>query len=405
MSGLSGRIFQSSRRRFAENEGIAGGCSYKESRFVILTNHFWGRKPMRCRFLAVVLVSMLVSGCQGPGLNNGFYQSPHRVPGVDGPGPGVIGSNMGQNAKGGILPEHYQNVSMTSRDMMSPPGHISMPPMFIPTSQINFLGVESLVIRYDAQEPGAFDSAPLVCPATHDFGQGAIYRLKLSNIPGHPGKELYPTLEIAPTAARTQAFLAHNSVPVEFNDNDFDQVFSGNFVTKVVYLPNPEFQGIAMSGAGTLVNTQLQPGADPIIEASKRGSILAVIRMGNKDLSNRPHPAQWAGSGSFAPNNPNRLGMPSSIPQNPIAGVNIPHYGVPMTKTTTGVPGPPQLPHDVNYGPNRHPVVRTEPIPAPPAQRTYAMPGQPIGNPYAPPGTQSDMQPGQELPPQPQAAR
>jgi hypothetical protein len=310
-------------------------------------------------------------------MNGGFYQSPYRANGVDGPGPGVI-------------PEYYQPVSLTARDLMPPANAMRMPPPSVPTSQINFLGVESLVIRYDAQAPGMFDSAPLVCPATHDFGQGAIYRLKLSNIPGHAGKELYPTLEIAPTAARTQAFLAHSSVPVEFTDNDFDQVFSGNFVTKVVYLPNPEFQGIAMSGVGTLVNTQLQPGVDPIVEASKRGSILAVVRMGNKDLSStiaerRQQQAHMETSmgGMHHPMYGGMGGM--GIPQNLIAGVNIPPYGVPMTKTTTGVPGPPQLPQDIYYGPNRSPVVRTEPIPAPPTPRTYALPGQPIPNPYVPP--------------------
>ena len=320
---------------------------------------------MRSNIFIVVLLSALAAGCQGPVMNGGFYQSPYRANGVDGPGPGVV-------------PEHYQPVSLTADDIMPPPGPRHMPPPFVPTSQINFLGVESLVLKYDAQVPGTFDSAPLVCPATHDFGQGGIYRLKLSNIPGHAGKELFPTLEIAPTAARTQAFLAHSSVPVEFSDNDFDQVFSGNFVTKVVYLPNPEFQGIAMSGVGTLVNTQLQPGVDPIVEASKRGAILAIVRMGNKDLTSRPQP-QWAGGPPQMPP-PMGGGMypmnGTSIPQNLIAGVNIPPYGVPMTKTTTGVPGPPQLPQDIYYAPNRSPVFRTEPIPAPPVPRTYAQPGQ-----------------------------
>jgi hypothetical protein len=258
-----------------------------------------------------------------------------------------------------------------------------MPPVCIPTSQINFLGVESLVIKYDAQVPYSFDSAPLRCPATHDFGQGAIYRLKLSNIPGHSGKELFPTLEVAPTAARTQAFLAHSSVPVEFTDNDFDQVFSGNFVTKVVYLPNPEFQGIAMSGVGTLVNTNLQPGVDPIVEASKRGAILAVIRMGNKDLANKPQP--FAGQPPFMGGGMYPTNGVGGVPQNVIAGVNAPHHGVPMTKTTTGVPGPPQLPQDMHYAPNRSPVLRTEPMPAPPSPRTLAQPEQPIPNPYVPP--------------------
>jgi hypothetical protein len=87
----------------------------------------------------------------------------------------------------------------------------------------------------------------------------------------------------------------------------------------------------------------------------------------------------------------------TSIPQNAIAGVNIPHYGVPMTKTTTGVPGPPQLPHEMRYAPNLSPIVRTEPMPAPPVPRAYALPGQPMPNPYAPPVLVSSQP---EVPPQ-----
>ncbi len=142
-----------------------------------------------------------------------------------------------------------------------------------------------MLINYGSVVSTAFDSESIAAPGVHNFQQGQIYRLKLSNVPNCPGRELYPTLEIAPTFPRTQAFLEHNMVPIEFTDNDFDQVLSGNFITKVVYLPNPEFQGLATAGVGTLVNTQLEPGVDPIDEAQTRGSILAVIRIGNKDLS------------------------------------------------------------------------------------------------------------------------
>ena len=85
-------------------------------------------------------------------------------------------------------------------------------------------------------------------------------------------------------APRTQAFLDHSAVPVQFTEEDFDQVLSGNFVTKVIYLPNPEYQELALAGVDTLVSTRLDPGVDPIREASRRGAILAVVRLGNKDL-------------------------------------------------------------------------------------------------------------------------
>ena len=84
---------------------------------------------------------------------------------------------------------------------------------------------------------------------------------------------------------RTEAFLAHNAIPVEFTDEDFDQVMTGNFVTKVIYLPDPEFQEMALAGVGTLVSTRLDPGVDPIVEADRRGAIMAIVRLGNKDLA------------------------------------------------------------------------------------------------------------------------
>ncbi len=344
--------------------------------------------------LTLLALLAVLAGCQGPISTGGFNQSPYRDMGVDGPGPGVLPANT--------LPENYRTTALpggpAGPEIVPVAGSIAgpamgaaegpmpvmmpaMPPAGMPmmrplgpTSQVDFRGLESLTINWDEKEPGTFDSEPLVCPATHDFVQGNIYRMKLSNIPGRAGRELYPTLEIAPTMARTQAFLAHNSIPVEFTDNDFDQVLSGNFITKVIYLPNPEYQGLAMAGVGTLVNTQLEPGVDPIVEASNRGAILAVIRMGNKDLSGAIAQRQQMQAQQAAMM---QAGMPSgmpqhmypvngsSLPQNLISGVNIPAYGTPITKTTSGVPGPPQLPQGM-HSPNRYPVVRTEPIPAPP---------------------------------------
>ena len=152
------------------------------------------------------------------------------------------------------------------------------------TSQIKFVGPEGMTVVWDVSAPGAFDSQPLVCPGRYSFPQGAIYRLKLANIPGRPGVELYPTLEVGPMMPRTEAFLAHNTIPVQFTPEDFDQVLSGNFVTKVIYLPDPEFQELALAGVETLVSTRLDPGVDPIVEADRRGAILAIVRLGDKDL-------------------------------------------------------------------------------------------------------------------------
>lgn len=243
-----------------------------------------------------------------------------------GPGPGVLAPSGGYGANYGAASGQAQFVNGGMRQL--------------PTSQLRFIGPEEMAVSWDVFVPGTFDSAPKICPFSQNFMQGAIYRLKLSDIPARPEKIYYPTIEVAATMARSQAFLAHNSIPVEFTDNDFDQVDSGNFVTKVIYLPDPEFQGLAMAGVGTLVNTQLEPGADPIVEADNRGSILAIVRLGNKDL-NEP---DVAANGMAGMPGPVGVGVHGSAPQNYISGVNAPEYGIPRTRTDLGINGPTYLP-------------------------------------------------------------
>jgi hypothetical protein len=225
-------------------------------------------------------------------------------------------------------------------------------------------------VTWDISAPGAFDSEPLTCPARYNFPQAAIYRLKMTNVPGRPGAELYPTVEVGPVMPRTEAFLAHNAIPIQFTPEDFDQVQSGNFVTKVIYLPDPEFQELALAGVETLVSTRLDPGVDPIVEADRRGAILAIVRLGNKDLQIPNGQTQEGGvaSASYqspdgcpqAPSAPMPMGMPvgapSTMPMGMIAGVTAPQYGMPMCGTPIGLPGPPSVPLGIPAGLQKHTV-------------------------------------------------
>ena len=156
-------------------------------------------------------------------------------------------------------------------------------------SQIYFLDPDGMNVGWQTgagpNGERAYLSTQLVVPARYNFNQGYIYRLKLTNIPGRQGVSLYPTIEVAPTTPATDAYLAHNAIPVQFTAEDFDQVVDGgNFVTKVIYLPDPKYQELAVSGVETLVSTRLEPGVDPILEADKRGTILLIVRLGAIDL-------------------------------------------------------------------------------------------------------------------------
>src|SRR5207248_298769 len=175
-----------------------------------------------------------------------------------------------------------------------------MPGRFAPArTEVRFAGPNGMKISWYTGDPSGkagFSMAGVEAPGRYNFTQASIYRLKLSNIPGRAAVELYPTLEVVPVNNKTATFLAHSAVPVNFTEEDFEQVTAGNYVVKVVYLPDPVHQDLAAVGADEVVSSRLEPGADPIAEACKRGSILLVIRIGNIDLEAPNTPAMDAPS-------------------------------------------------------------------------------------------------------------
>jgi hypothetical protein len=222
---------------------------------------------------------------------------------------------------------------------MGPPGAVAavgaigagMPLGPVATNQrtsIKFVNPQGMRVTWLG--PAGYIEPGLTTPANYNFLQGNVYRLRLSGIPARPGRVYYPTLEIAPVTPKTMTFLAHNSVPLAFTDDDFERVNAGNMVVKVIYLPDPMFQDLAaIAGAEEVVSTQLPPGEDPIIEATRRGTILAVVRLGNIDLENPFSPAMDA--------------PPGGLPAPPVMKMPVPGPGAPPA-TLPKAPGPMTLP-------------------------------------------------------------
>jgi hypothetical protein len=168
-----------------------------------------------------------------------------------------------------------------------------MPAMANARSSVRFAGPDGMLVSWLAPSGDGKPAfrAPLQCPARYNFLQGGVYRLKLANIPKKAELELYPTIEVVAQNPKTTTFLAHSAVPVTFTDEDFEQVVNGNMVVKVIYLPDPQFQDLAVAGPDEVVSTRLDPGVDPVQEAMRRGSVLLIIRMGNIDLEAPGTPA------------------------------------------------------------------------------------------------------------------
>ena len=224
---------------------------------------------------------MGIDNLKGTGTENGVVKASYNPPNM----PGFAGMNgMGAcvaNGGGGMMP-------MTGMPMNK-------------RTEVRFVGPNGMKISWyvpSGDGKGAFSPSFLTAPARYNFLQGALYRLKLSDIANRPGLELYPTLEVVPSGPRSDAFLAHSAVPITFTDEDLDQVATGNFVVKVIYLPEPQYQDLATVGPDEVVSSRLEPGVDPLAEAHRRGNILLVIRLGNIDLEAPNTPAMDAPVGA-----------------------------------------------------------------------------------------------------------
>jgi len=188
--------------------------------------------------------------------------------------------------------------------------------MSIQRTSVRFLRPEGMKISWyvpSGDGRPTFSSAQLDTPGRYNFTQGAIYRLKLSHLPNRPNiVALYPTLQVEPAANKTAAFLAHSAVPLVFTDEDFDQVAAGNYLVKVIYLPDPQFQDVAAAGPDEVVSTRLDPGVDPVAEARRRGSILLVVRLGNIDLEALNTPSMEAPNPYMTPPAPRQVLPPAN---------------------------------------------------------------------------------------------
>ena len=282
-------------------------------------------------------------GNGGTGLGQAFAGDPGLGKHIGGPGHewGGKGQAAGPFQHGPGMPNFYPGGGILNVPAMGPPGAVAsvgalpgyggMQPSNSRTS-VKFADPAGMSVTWFG--PNGLNEIPLTTPARYNFAQGGIYRLKISNINKHPGLELYPTLEVYPATPNSVTFLAHSSVPISFTDADVEQVSSGNFLTKVIYLPNPQYQDLSvLAGPTEIVSSPLEPGMDPIIEATKRGTVLLVIRMGNIDLQVPNSPAMDAPNPYMMP--------PPAMPQPVMPGAPglVPNLGVPPVLMSPSISG------------------------------------------------------------------
>jgi len=110
---------------------------------------------------------------------------------------------------------------------------------------------------------------------------GAVYRFKVTAIPGYEGEELYPTVEVIDRTYPPHHLAARYPIPINLELDDLLAALAGQLVTRVIYL---EDATAALPVATTPESAQaLDVGAhqDPLHVADTLGRPVAIVRIGS----------------------------------------------------------------------------------------------------------------------------
>lgn len=163
--------------------------------------------------------------------------------------PGAIGSLQLQ--RGGPLPGFFQPV-----EILAPQG-----------------------VAISLAEGGGFGPAQ---PAPIRAGMliGQVYRFRVTNIPLHPGLEVYPTLEVVNRLYTPRGQELRFPVLVELTQDDIELALDGKFVTRVVYLEDPDMALPVAQDRMAQNWVEAAPGRDPLAIADGLGRPMAILRIG-----------------------------------------------------------------------------------------------------------------------------
>ena len=112
---------------------------------------------------------------------------------------------------------------------------------------------------------------------------GGVYRFQITDIPEHPGVEIFPTVELVdrlyPPAGKSLEF----PVPIDLSLRELLMAAEGRFITRVIYVEDPQF-ALPVSEASLKHEPWMEvgPGEDPLVAADSLGRPIAILRMGGR---------------------------------------------------------------------------------------------------------------------------
>jgi len=121
---------------------------------------------------------------------------------------------------------------------------------------------------------------------------GSVYRLRVTNIPGSEGQEVFPTLELIDRTHPPPRLAEQYPIPVHLTQTDLRLALAGRYVTRVIYLEDPRNALPVAQPAASQEWFDAAPGRDPLEVADAMGRPVAILRIGGRSPENIADPGE-----------------------------------------------------------------------------------------------------------------
>lgn len=109
---------------------------------------------------------------------------------------------------------------------------------------------------------------------------GHIYRFQVSNIPGHEGQEVYPTIKLVNRLHPPPNEKLRFPIPIELTQEELEMALEGKLVTRVIYLESSDTALPRRENSEHQRYFEIAPGNDPLPIADQLGRPMAILRLG-----------------------------------------------------------------------------------------------------------------------------
>src|SRR5262245_21985513 len=165
--------------------------------------------------------------------------------------PGLIASRQLQ--RGGPLPGYFQPVEITA-----PAGTL-----------VSMVGDGG----FSEPQPAKLIAGMLI---------GPVYRLKVANISGHEGEEVFPTIEVIDRLYPPPGQAARFPIPIELTLEELRYALDGRYVLRVIYLEDVQTSVPIRDEPGRQRYFDVGAGQDAMQAADRLGRPMAILRMGSR---------------------------------------------------------------------------------------------------------------------------